>query len=224
MLWNDFSLKFSLKFCALKWFQSEILCSEMKSVWNFVLWNEIRLKICALKWLQPEILCSEMTSVWNFVFWNEFSLKFWALKFCALNWNFLSLGLRRGRIYTKCLVEYIDRAHMYGYNLQMYVFTPGCLFFVCFYVYMFLYANKEFIIIIIIIYILYIYIDIYIYIYAYIYEYIHNEEYRALCCLYNLLTIWPMVCVLFLFCYMLMTWSCFEPSVVSMIDLSCSLL
>ena len=114
VIWNDFSLKF----CALKWFQSEILCSEMISVWNFVLWNDFSRKFCALKWfqseIQSEILCSEMILVWNFVLWNDFSLKFCALKwiqaenlcseinsgwnfvlwnkfslkFCALNWNF----------------------------------------------------------------------------------------------------------------------------------------
>ena len=88
--WNDFSLKF----CALKWFQSEIQseisCFKMISVWNFMLWNEFSLKFCALKWIQTENLCNDMTSVWNFVLWNEFSLKIWALKwfhseFCALN-------------------------------------------------------------------------------------------------------------------------------------------
>ena len=66
VLWNEFSLKF----CALKWFRSEILCPEMISVWNFVLWNEFSLKFCALKWFQSEILFSEMNSVWNFVLWN----------------------------------------------------------------------------------------------------------------------------------------------------------
>ena len=70
VLWNDFSLKF----CALKWFQSEILCSEMISVRNFVLWKDFSLKFsltfCGLKWFQSEILCSEMISVWNFVLWN----------------------------------------------------------------------------------------------------------------------------------------------------------
>ena len=91
VLWNDFSLKF----CTLKWFQSEILCYEMISVWNFVLWNDFSLKFCALKWFQSEILCSEMISAWNFVLWNEFSLKFCTLKFYALNWNFfVPLGHR----------------------------------------------------------------------------------------------------------------------------------
>ena len=102
--WNEFSLKlcvlkrvqlgnsdcnfvpwseFSLKFCTLKWIQSEIqseiVCSEVNSVWNFVLWNKFRLKFslkfvlrsefslkfCALKRIQSEILrfeiiCSEL--------------------------------------------------------------------------------------------------------------------------------------------------------------------
>ena len=95
VLWKDFSLKF----CALKWFQSkiqsDILCSEMILVWNFVLWNdfslkfvlwnEYSLKFCVLRWfhskIQSEILCSEMISVWNFVLWNEFRLKI-----CAMKW------------------------------------------------------------------------------------------------------------------------------------------
>ena len=106
VLWNDFSLKFSLKFCALKWIQfeiqSEIFCSEMNSALNFVHWNDFSLKFyalkwiqsefCALKWIQSELLCFEMNSVWNFLLWNEFSLKFCALNFFALNWNFLSLS------------------------------------------------------------------------------------------------------------------------------------
>ena len=87
VLWNEFSLKF----CALKWIQFEILYSEINSFWNFVLWNDFRLKICALKWFQSEILFSEMNSVWSFVLWNDFRLKICALKwiqyeFCALKW------------------------------------------------------------------------------------------------------------------------------------------
>ena len=62
----------------------EILCSEMVSAWNFVLWNEFSLK-CALQWfqseIQSEIFCSETISVWNVVPWNDFSLKC-----CALKW------------------------------------------------------------------------------------------------------------------------------------------
>ena len=101
VLWNDFSLKF----CSLKWIQSEIVYSETISVGNFVLWHEFSLKFCVLKWfrskIQTEILCSEMNSVgnsdWNFALWNEFRLKICALKWIQIEilcsetnsvWNF----------------------------------------------------------------------------------------------------------------------------------------
>ena len=96
VLWNEFSVKF----CALKWFQSEIqseiLCSKMisawNSIWNFVFWNKFDLKFCALKWCQSEILCSEIISVWNSVVWNDFILNFvlwnaFRLKICAWKWT-----------------------------------------------------------------------------------------------------------------------------------------
>ena len=135
VLWNDFSLKFSLKFCALNWFQSEILCFKMISVWHFVLWNEFSLKCCALKWfqseIQPEILCSEMISVWkfviwnevtlNFVLWNEFNLKFRALNIFALNYICIYMYKGKGvHIHNVLAQIYIHTAHTVLFHAIIY--------------------------------------------------------------------------------------------------------